>query len=127
MLYIPTFHVIYILWLDLITLRDFQLLYHMRTPATHVVYSPHNFCYSLVERFDLKFFSYFAALSLNDSTPASKVGWLLLDRSFISNTSFINQFMKIGGIRTWKELTTGVQLLIKLLFNNNVIIPGLIL
>ena len=35
--------------------------------------------------------------------------------------------MKVGGIKTWKELTTGVQQLVRLLFNNNLINPGLIL
>ena len=34
---------------------------------------------------------------------------------------YINQFMKAGGIKTWKELTTGLQQLVRLLFNNNVI------
>ena len=37
---------------------------------------------------------------------------------------FIKQFMKVGGIKTWKELTIGVQELAKLLFNNNFINPG---
>ena len=41
--------------------------------------------------------------------------------------TFINQFMKAGGIKTWKELTTGVQQLVMLLFNNNFINPGLVL
>ena len=40
---------------------------------------------------------------------------------------FINQFMKVGGIKTWKELTTGVQQLVSLLFNNNFINPRLVL
>ena len=40
---------------------------------------------------------------------------------------FINQFMKVGGIKTWKELTTGVQQLVMLLFNNNFTNPGLVL
>ena len=40
---------------------------------------------------------------------------------------FINQFMKVGGIKTWKELTIGVQQLVGLLFNNNFINPGLVL
>ena len=38
---------------------------------------------------------------------------------------FINQFMKVGGIKIWKEHTIGVQQLIRLLFNNNVANPGL--
>ena len=37
------------------------------------------------------------------------------------------KFMKVGGIKTWKELATGVQQLIRLLFNNNFINPGLVL
>ena len=40
---------------------------------------------------------------------------------------FINQFMKVGGIKTWKELTIGVQQLVRLLFNNDFINPGLVL
>ena len=32
--------------------------------------------------------------------------------------------MKVGGIKTWKELTIGAQLLVRLLFNNNLINPG---
>ena len=32
---------------------------------------------------------------------------------------FINQFMKVGGIKTWKEITTGTQQLVRLSFNNN--------
>ena len=39
---------------------------------------------------------------------------------------FINQFMKVGGIKTWKELTIGVQQLVRLLFNNDFINPGLV-
>ena len=35
--------------------------------------------------------------------------------------------MKVGGIKTWKELTIGVQQLVRLLFNNNLINPGLVL
>ena len=38
-----------------------------------------------------------------------------------------NQFMKVGGIKTWKELTICVQQLVRLLFNNNFINPGLVL
>ena len=34
---------------------------------------------------------------------------------------FINQFMKIAGVKTWKELMTGVKQLVRLLFNNNFI------
>ena len=40
---------------------------------------------------------------------------------------FTNQFMKVGGIRTWQELTIDVQQLVTLLFNNNLINPGLVL
>ena len=40
---------------------------------------------------------------------------------------FINQFMKVAGIKTWKELTIGVQQLVRLLFENNLIAPGLVL
>ena len=40
---------------------------------------------------------------------------------------FIDQFMEVGGIKTWKELTIGVQQLVKLLFNNNFINSGLFL
>ena len=40
---------------------------------------------------------------------------------------FIQQFMKAGGIKTWKELTIGAQLLVRLLFNNDFINPGLVL
>ena len=36
-------------------------------------------------------------------------------------------FMKVGGIKTWKELAIGVQQLVKLLFNNNFMNPGLVL
>ena len=32
--------------------------------------------------------------------------------------------MKVGGIKTWKKLTIGVQQLVRLLFNNNFINPG---
>ena len=40
---------------------------------------------------------------------------------------FINQCMKVGDIKTWKELTIGVQQLVRLPFNNNLINPGLVL
>ena len=40
---------------------------------------------------------------------------------------FMNQFMKVGGIKTSKELTTGVQQLVMLLFNNNFVNSGLVL
>ena len=40
---------------------------------------------------------------------------------------FINQLMKVGGIKTWKELTIGVQQLVRLLFNNDFINPGPVL
>ena len=32
--------------------------------------------------------------------------------------------MKVGGITTWKELTIGVQQLVRLMFINNFINPG---
>ena len=35
--------------------------------------------------------------------------------------------MKVGGMKTWKKLMTGVQQLVRLLFNNNFINPGLVL
>ena len=41
--------------------------------------------------------------------------------------TYEDSFMKVGGIKTWKELTTGVQQLVRLLFNNNFISPGLVL
>ena len=34
--------------------------------------------------------------------------------------------MKVGGLETWKELTNGVQYLVRLLFNNNFNNPGLV-
>ena len=40
---------------------------------------------------------------------------------------FINQFMKVGGIKTRKELMIGVQQLVRLLFNNDFINRGLVL
>ena len=40
---------------------------------------------------------------------------------------FINQFMKVGGIKTWNELTIDVQQLVRLLFKNDFINPGLVL
>ena len=40
---------------------------------------------------------------------------------------YINQFMKVGGIKTWKELTISVKQLVRLLFNNNFINPGPVL
>ena len=40
---------------------------------------------------------------------------------------FINRFKKVGGIKTWKELTIGVQQLVRLLSNNNSIKLGLVL
>ena len=39
----------------------------------------------------------------------------------------IIEFMKVQGMKTWKEVTTGVQHLVSLLFNNNFINPGLVL
>ena len=39
----------------------------------------------------------------------------------------IVKFMKIQATKTWKELTTGVQQLVRLLFNNNFTNPGLVL
>ena len=35
--------------------------------------------------------------------------------------------MKVGGIKTWKELATCVQQLVRLLFNNDFVNPGLFL
>ena len=35
--------------------------------------------------------------------------------------------MKVGGTKTWKELTIGVQQLVRLLFNNNFIDAGRVL
>ena len=35
--------------------------------------------------------------------------------------------MKVGGIKTWEELTIGVQQLTRLLFNNNFMNSGLVL
>ena len=37
------------------------------------------------------------------------------------------KFMKVQATKTWKKLTTGVQQLVKLLFNNNFINPGHVL
>ena len=34
---------------------------------------------------------------------------------------FINQFMKVGGVKTWKELMIGVQQLVRLHFNDKFI------
>ena len=40
----------------------------------------------------------------------------------------IVEFMKLQGLKTWKELTTGVQQLVWLLFKNKALInPGLVL
>ena len=39
---------------------------------------------------------------------------------------FITKIMKVGGIEIWKELTIGVQQLVRLLFSNNFINPGLV-
>ena len=38
---------------------------------------------------------------------------------------FFNQFTKVKGIKTWKELTIGAQQLVRLLFNNNLSTSGL--
>ena len=38
---------------------------------------------------------------------------------------FIYQFIKFGGIKTWKELTIGVQQLVRLLLNNILSTPTL--
>ena len=35
------------------------------------------------------------------------------------------KFIIVQGLKTWKELTTGVPQLVRLLFNNNFINPGL--
>ena len=40
---------------------------------------------------------------------------------------FIYQFMKVRGIKTWKELTTDVKQLARLLFDNNSMNPGLVI
>ena len=37
----------------------------------------------------------------------------------------MNKFMKVGSIKTWRELMIGVQQLARLLFNNDFINPGL--
>ena len=39
----------------------------------------------------------------------------------------IVEFMKVRGMKARKELTTGVQQLVRLLFNNTFINPGLVL
>ena len=39
----------------------------------------------------------------------------------------IVEFMKVQSLKTWKELTTGVEQLVRLLFNNNFINVGLVL
>ena len=36
------------------------------------------------------------------------------------------EYSKVQGMKTWKELTTGVQQLVRLLFNNNFIDPALV-
>ena len=46
--------------------------------------------------------------------------WPKLRRSII-------KFIKVRATKTWKELTTGVQQLLRLLFDNNSINPGLVL
>ena len=66
-----------------------------------------------------------------DIIPLTLLASLLHLRTLVQNTNgdhiwpnlrrFINQFMKVGGIRTWKELTIGVQQVVRLLFNNNFI------
>ena len=40
---------------------------------------------------------------------------------------FMNQFMKFGASKTRKELTIGIQQLVRLLFESNFINPGLAL
>ena len=40
---------------------------------------------------------------------------------------FIYKFMKVEGIKIWKELTIGVKQLVRLLFHNNFINTGLVL
>ena len=72
-----------------------------------------------------------------DIIPFTLLASLSRLRTLVQNTNgndiwpnlrrFINQFMKVGGIETWKELTIGVQQLVRLLFNNNFINPELVL
>ena len=38
-----------------------------------------------------------------------------------------NHFIKVRGMKTWKELTIGVQQLVRFLLNNSFINPGLVL
>ena len=40
---------------------------------------------------------------------------------------FINQFMKVAGIKTWNQPTIDLQQLVRLVFNNDFINPGLVL
>ena len=40
-------------------------------------------------------------------------------------TILIVEFWEVRGMKTWKELTTGVQQLVRLLFNNDFVNPGL--
>ena len=47
------------------------------------------------------------------------------DDSWPNLRRLIVEFMKGRGMTTWKELTTGVQQLVRLLFNNNFINPDL--
>ena len=44
-----------------------------------------------------------------------------------NSRSFMYQFMKVGGIKTLKELTIGVQQLVRLPSNTDFINPGLVL
>ena len=45
----------------------------------------------------------------------------------IQNGDDIVEFMKVRGMKTLKELMTGVQQLVRLLFNDNFVNPGLVL
>ena len=72
-----------------------------------------------------------------DIIPLTMLAFFSGLRTFVQNTHenddwpnlgrFINQFMKVEGIKTWKELTIGVQQLVMVLFNNNFINHGLVL
>ena len=72
-----------------------------------------------------------------DIIPLTLLASLSHLQTFVQNTNgdeiwpnlgrFINQFMKAGGTKTCIELTIGVQQLVRLLFNNNFINPGLFL
>ena len=71
-----------------------------------------------------------------DIIPLTLLASLSRLRTLVQNTNgdaiwpnlrrFIYQFTRVGAIKTWKELTIGVQQLVRLLFNNNFINPGLV-